>query len=370
MTSSGLQYNMLIGVPVAPSATDSLDHTGSASVPKLIDKHLHDAVRHLNASHQRCVSQRTTASEFVSQPYAGIADHIRRISGILSQLTSALTQDALRKDADNYVLAQNQGLVPMFGPYEAHDKHFLELQHLHNITIQYESSLHQTSQLKGPAVIGPLGQDALFVEKERRSLPGPASPVSIQSYSSVASPTAVLASPEARNRLPNHAQARASHEATNPVLSDKDQFANYNLDPWKRRGKDGKNYCPRGLECKKGGVVDGKLVLFERNSAYIQHCNKHKRPFVCQLEGCPNPVQRRNFARADGLRRHQELVSHGVPFGNEMNSTRQRGQRSSTGSQEPRGPGSRSYLKPEYDFSDPATESDREDTQSIKMDTG
>jgi hypothetical protein len=279
---------MLIGVPVAPSATDMLDHTGTASVPKLIDKHLDDAVRRLIQSHQHCVSQRTCPPEVVSKPYAGIADHIHRISRILSQLTSALTQDALREDADNYVLGQREGPFPMIGDYADNAEHFLELQYvyesvspmdilttdhfsrrLHNITIQYESSLQQTSQLKGSAVIGPLGQDALFVEKERRSLPGPASPVSIQSYSSVASPTAVLASPESRNRLPNHAQARTSHEATNPVLSDKDQFANYNLDPWKRRGKDGKNYCPRGLECKKGGVVDGKLVLFERNSAYM-----------------------------------------------------------------------------------------------------
>lgn len=279
---------MLIGVPVAPSATDSFDHTGSADVRKLIDRHLEDAVRNLNASHQHCVSQRTSASGPVSQPYAGIADHIYRISKVLSQLTSALTQDALRRDAENYVLAQSQGPFPMLGDYQEHDKYWHELQYvyesfptmyilttvhyprrLHNITMQYESSLHQTSQPKGPAVVGPLSQDAVFVEKERRPLPGPASPISIQSYSSVASPAAVVASPEGRNRLPNHAQARASHEVTNPVLSDKDHFANYNLDRWKRRGKDGQNYCPRGYECKKGGVVDGELVLFERNSAYM-----------------------------------------------------------------------------------------------------
>jgi hypothetical protein len=260
---------MLIGVPGASSATDGLGHTSSSNVRRLIDEHLDEAMRRLNASHQYCVSQRTCVSVPVSQPYAGIVDHMYRISSILSKLTSALTQKALGEDISAYVIAQQrQSQFPDMMAFGQTQQDGLELQRLHNLTVQYESSLCRTGQHTGSAVES-LGENSLFIENERRALPGSASPISIQSLSSMASPTSMLASPEGRNRLPNHVQARASREATNPVLSDKDHFANYNLDRWKRRGKDVQNYCPRGYECKKGGVVDGKLVLFERNSAYM-----------------------------------------------------------------------------------------------------
>jgi hypothetical protein len=74
-----------------------------------------------------------------------------------------------------------------------------------------------------------------------------------------------------------------------------------------RRGK-GHHTCPHMLQCAQGGVrADGSLVVFERNSAYRAHLQKHDRPYKCDLPGCTN---RRGFARADQLRRHQETTRH------------------------------------------------------------
>ena len=87
------------------------------------------------------------------------------------------------------------------------------------------------------------------------------------------------------------------------------------------------------------------------------------------MPGCPNPEAKRTFARADGLRRHQESVSHWVPYKNN-DDTRSRAGRSSTGSQEPRAGGARAYLKPEHDFSVPDSgDSEMDDASSLKLET-
>lgn len=44
-----------------------------------------------------------------------------------------------------------------------------------------------------------------------------------------------------------------------------------------------------------------------------QHWNKHEKPYLCNLPGCPNPPKKRKFARRDGLERHQRTVRHVVP---------------------------------------------------------
>ncbi|KAL7924810.1 hypothetical protein ACQKWADRAFT_258307 [Trichoderma austrokoningii] len=152
--------------------------------------------------------------------------------------------------------------------------------------------------------------------------------------------------------------------------SDDGLFAGINLKALKQRGK-GKYYCPRGLRCDKGGVdKNGSLILFDRNSAFAyvatslslsqhhgkpscllstpwlprafhslqpwemrerdalgrvpcapasmfanttscrQHCNKHRKPWRCDVPGCPNPPKKRRFARRDGLERHKATVKH------------------------------------------------------------
>ncbi|KAM5346714.1 hypothetical protein ACJ41O_009719 [Fusarium nematophilum] len=91
-----------------------------------------------------------------------------------------------------------------------------------------------------------------------------------------------------------------------------EQFAKIDMDALKQRGK-GSYYCPLGHRCDKGGVdKEGKLVLFDRNSSFAQHCNKHRKPWRCDVPGCPNPPKKRKFARRDGLERHKATVKHRV----------------------------------------------------------
>ncbi|KAM0439932.1 hypothetical protein ACHAPT_001030 [Fusarium lateritium] len=91
-----------------------------------------------------------------------------------------------------------------------------------------------------------------------------------------------------------------------------EQFAKIDMEALKQRGK-GSYYCPLGFRCDKGGVdKDGKLVLFDRNSSFAQHCNKHRKPWRCDVPGCPNPPKKRKFARRDGLERHKATVKHRV----------------------------------------------------------
>ncbi|PTB44200.1 hypothetical protein M441DRAFT_343617 [Trichoderma asperellum CBS 433.97] len=153
-------------------------------------------------------------------------------------------------------------------------------------------------------------------------------------------------------------------EEDSDEYSDDGLFAGINLKALKQRGK-GKYYCPRGHRCDKGGVdKSGNLILFDRNSsfAYVetsvcqhrgkpnrlspvvllhpnpkpwemwktdalgqvsyapasmfanlscrQHCNKHRKPWRCDVPGCPNPPKKRRFARRDGLERHKATVKH------------------------------------------------------------
>ncbi|KAH7157717.1 hypothetical protein B0J13DRAFT_177461 [Dactylonectria estremocensis] len=89
-----------------------------------------------------------------------------------------------------------------------------------------------------------------------------------------------------------------------------EQFARIDMDALKQRGK-GSYYCPLAHRCDKGGVdKDGNLVLFDRNSSFAQHCNKHRKPWHCEVPGCPNPPKKRKFARRDGLERHKATVRH------------------------------------------------------------
>ncbi|KAL6897181.1 hypothetical protein GGI43DRAFT_109947 [Trichoderma evansii] len=99
-------------------------------------------------------------------------------------------------------------------------------------------------------------------------------------------------------------------EEDSDEYSDDGLFAGINLKALKQRGK-GKYYCPRGHRCDKGGVdKSGNLILFDRNSSFAQHCNKHRKPWRCDVPGCPNPPKKRRFARRDGLERHKATVKH------------------------------------------------------------
>ncbi|KAG5296979.1 hypothetical protein I7I48_05958 [Histoplasma ohiense] len=73
------------------------------------------------------------------------------------------------------------------------------------------------------------------------------------------------------------------------------------------RGK-GNHICPFGYRCRKGGVdSNGEMVIFERNSVFRSHLEKHQKLYKCELPGCKN---HKGFARKDQLQRHQENVAH------------------------------------------------------------
>lgn len=96
-----------------------------------------------------------------------------------------------------------------------------------------------------------------------------------------------------------------------PNESDDEEFLQIDMDTLRQRGK-GNYICPKGARCDKGGVDrHGNLKVFDRNSSFVQHCNKHRKPWRCDLPGCPNDVGKRRFARRDGLLRHQKSVKHG-----------------------------------------------------------
>ena len=70
----------------------------------------------------------------------------------------------------------------------------------------------------------------------------------------------------------------------------------------------GHHTCPQGLSCTKGGInAEGALVVFERNSAFRAHLEKHEKTYRCDIPGCTNM---KGFARIDQLRRHKETVRH------------------------------------------------------------
>ncbi|KAL7951703.1 hypothetical protein V8C42DRAFT_14860 [Trichoderma barbatum] len=144
-----------------------------------------------------------------------------------------------------------------------------------------------------PMVPMPMAELAAMSESPPTPPPPPESPVSIATSASDA--TATGANPE---------------QDESDDYSDENEFAGINMKALKQRGK-GKYYCPRGHQCDKGGVdKHGNLILFDRNSSFAQHCNKHRKPWRCDVPGCPNPPKKRRFARRDGLERHKATVKH------------------------------------------------------------
>lgn len=104
--------------------------------------------------------------------------------------------------------------------------------------------------------------------------------------------------------------------------SEDELFQGVDMDALANRGK-GVYHCPKRERCTKGGVdKDGNLVAFERNSSFVQHCNKHRKPFKCEEEHCPNPPKKRKFARRDGLERHKSTVSHVPPSPGQRRASR------------------------------------------------
>jgi len=97
-------------------------------------------------------------------------------------------------------------------------------------------------------------------------------------------------------------------EMRSPSLEDSrpDSAVHHLLQNLTQRGT-GRHTCPFGPSCNKGGVRNGKEILFERNSAFRAHLQKHEKMFRCDLPGC---TARGGFARIDQLRRHQSTVSH------------------------------------------------------------
>jgi len=78
------------------------------------------------------------------------------------------------------------------------------------------------------------------------------------------------------------------------------------IDSLAQRGT-GRHICPYGASCNKGGIKDGKFLVFERNSAFRAHLLKHERMYICNMPYC---TAKGGFARIDQLKRHQTFVSH------------------------------------------------------------
>ncbi|OQV03221.1 hypothetical protein CLAIMM_08292 [Cladophialophora immunda] len=129
--------------------------------------------------------------------------------------------------------------------------------------------------------------------------------------SSVAATFNPAARPSLRAQSPT-AEA-TNHNETLPETTDSlDSVAERLLDEVNHRGK-GMHHCPYGPACTKGGVSEDKsLVLFERNSAFKAHLEKHLKLHKCNLPGCSNKT---GFSRLDMLHRHQTDVPHNAPAG-------------------------------------------------------
>lgn len=105
-------------------------------------------------------------------------------------------------------------------------------------------------------------------------------------------------------------QADVGHRSDDSDDSDEDLFPDIDMEALRQRGK-GNYSCPKAFHCTKGGVdKEGNLIIFDRNSSFAQHCNKHRKPWRCDIPGCPNPPKKRRFARRDGLERHKTTVKH------------------------------------------------------------
>lgn len=114
-----------------------------------------------------------------------------------------------------------------------------------------------------------------------------------------------------KGQMSHHPDVNGDMSGSESSSDDNDeQFQAIDMDALRQRGK-GVYFCPKGLKCDKGGVdKDGNLVVFDRNSSFAQHCNKHRKPWRCDVPGCPNPPKKRRFARRDGLERHKTTVKH------------------------------------------------------------
>jgi hypothetical protein len=97
-------------------------------------------------------------------------------------------------------------------------------------------------------------------------------------------------------------------EASHIVDSDHPTYSSLPMDSLSARGK-GQHTCPHGTSCTKGGVLPGgQLAVFERNSAFRMHLQKHEKRYRCDIAGCTNKT---GFARIDQLERHKRDVRHG-----------------------------------------------------------
>ncbi|KAI5467062.1 hypothetical protein BGZ63DRAFT_16344 [Mariannaea sp. PMI_226] len=141
----------------------------------------------------------------------------------------------------------------------------------------------------------------------------------LTSYSQPPSTTVSHAFPTQNQHIPDEIAYRAGNHQSqhpneyayqySPSANDMDIFYEHEL-LMKKLGSRGKGEytCPLEGKCEYGGVRrNGSLVVFERNSAFKLHLQKHNRPYKCKLPGCSNS---RGFARFDQLRRHQEHVFH------------------------------------------------------------
>ena len=165
----------------------------------------------------------------------------------------------------------------------------------------------------------PILQERLLPTAAAYFTPSPsAMPKSIQGTSGVTSSTprinAEVERPAAHSRRRSPSSATPwpllhppSGERSNSQQSSSDLEHPQSSD-FKSRGS-GHHTCPQGLSCTKGGVnAEGVLLVFERNSAFRAHLEKHEKTYRCDIPGCTNT---KGFARIDQLRRHKETVRHG-----------------------------------------------------------
>lgn len=96
-----------------------------------------------------------------------------------------------------------------------------------------------------------------------------------------------------------------SNEAASPSQDEADKAAYASIADVSTRGS-GVYKCSFGFKCTKGGVKEGQIRIFKRNSEYRTHMMKHEKAFRCIYLGCG-----KSFSRLDNLKRHEAKLGHG-----------------------------------------------------------
>ncbi|KAH7319747.1 hypothetical protein B0I35DRAFT_219240 [Stachybotrys elegans] len=258
-----------------------------------------------------------------------VGEYLMRTAELWARLTEHLTKGPHLEPAVSEVvlaskiisgMAETQAVVGF-------DMDFTRLRKIRELTAQFSRDVQNVWRSEPNAAVNIGGTlTTLSAEIEPLSPPSSTTMATSPAASKVPSAGEDFTPFKGRQVLPDPTKPEAGSPPTDEksaalaaalAMDDSDdddtKFLNIDMAMLEKRGK-GSYRCPKAFRCDKGGVdKDGKIVMFDRNSAFIQHCNKHRKPWKCEKAGCPNPPKKRKFARRDGLMRHIQTVKHYPP---------------------------------------------------------